>query len=155
MMHKQSWLVAVFVGACLALIAPAARAQSFGVRAGYASNPDSPVFGFHLETPGLTQTGHLTLRPSVEIGSRNDYTFFAGNLEVVYWAQLATSPWSMYFGAGPAVVYHRDPFEKRADGGFNGLIGFQHTGGLFVETKVGGGWSPSIRAMVGYVIKKK
>jgi hypothetical protein len=132
----------------------AVSAQSIGVRGGYAADPDMPFFGVHLETPGLTSMGHVTFRPNVEIGSKNEETIVAGNLEVVYWAQLPAPAWSMYFGGGPAVVFHKDPFNKRADGAYHGLVGFQNKAGLFVEMKVGGGNTNGLKATVGYVVKK-
>jgi hypothetical protein len=145
----------VLVAAWLALAAPV-YAQSFGVRGGVSADPRQFFLGAHVESPGLTSTGHLTFRPNVEIGFGNNVTIVSGNLEFVYWVKFPQSDWSGYFGAGPAVnIVKADFQDTAAHGGFNGLVGFQHSNGIFLELKAGGGNGPSLKATVGYVLKMK
>jgi hypothetical protein len=136
-------------------LAAPAYAQSFGVKAGASGDPDQFFVGGHLESPGLTQTGHLTFRPNGEIGFGNGTTSVDGNFEFVYWVKFPNSQWSGYLGAGPAVDWIHTDFASRAHGGFNGVIGFQNDGGVFFELRAGGGAGPNgFQAAVGYVFKK-
>jgi hypothetical protein len=68
-------------------------------------------------------------------------------------------PWALYFGAGPAAnLYSFDDDRFGRDdsdlaGGFNILVGAQHTRGLMVELKVGAIDSPNLKFTVGYTFK--
>jgi hypothetical protein len=154
MIRSRLLLVLVFAAACCGA-AGSASAQSFGIRAGLSADPDQFLVGVHLESPGLTQTGHLTFRPNVDFGSKDGDTRISGNMEFVYWVAFPSSPWSGYFGGGPAIVYDHNDFDSRAHGGYNGVVGFQHSSGLFLEMKAGGGAGVAgLKGFVGYVIKK-
>jgi hypothetical protein len=148
-------MVVAVAAAWLGLAAPA-HAQSFGIRAGLSADPDQFVVGIHFESPGLTQTGHLTFRPSLDVGSGDNDTRISGNFDFVYWAQFPDSSWSAYFGAGPAIVYDHNDFNSHAHGAFYGLTGFQHSSGVFFEVRAGGGAGGSgLKTFVGYSISKK
>jgi hypothetical protein len=142
------------VGACFVVAKPAHAQGTFGVRAGASSLPDQFFIGAHVESPELTQTGPLTFRPNVELGFGHGTTLLAGNLEFVFWVHFPDSTWSSYFGAGPSIDWVHNDFESRAHGGFNGLVGFQNSSGLFLEVKRGDGGNPELKVAVGYVLKK-
>jgi len=150
----KSSAVLFLVVAWFALPSTAHAQISYGVRAGVSASPDQFYFGGHVESPGLTQSGHLALRPNVELGFGSDVTHLAGNLEIVYWAPFPNSTWTPYFGGGPGVAYRHSDTEDRAHGVFNGLVGFQHKSGIFTEMKIGSGVGPGLKVSVGYVIKK-
>jgi hypothetical protein len=143
----------------LAIAAPAAaQSPSYGIRAGVSGDPDQFVFGGHLETDPLID--RLSFRPNVEIGVGDDITLFAVNLEFAYSIPLEDQPWRVYFGGGPALNLYSfgDDHPGRGDdteleGGFNVMVGLQHTGGLFTEFKVGAVDSPDIKFVVGYAFR--
>jgi hypothetical protein len=144
--------------AVLALAGPAEAQTEFGVRAGFSAEPEQFHFGGHLETRPLIE--RLTFRPNAEIGVGDDLTVFTANLEFVYSVPLSGEPWRIYFGAGPAlVVFSHDDGPGPGDGhdgaggGFNILVGAQHSGGLFGEIKVGFADSPELKVTVGYAFR--
>lgn len=143
---------------CLAVVcvmwSSAAYAQAHvGVRAGVSGDPSQFVFGGHVETKPLIP--HLTFRPNVEVGVGDQSTLLAINLEFVYSIDLNRKPWRVYLGAGPAAIvqWFHDNGGSDGGGGFNFLIGIQHTQGLFAEFKVGAIDSPSVKFMVGYAFR--
>ena len=97
----------------------------------------------------------VVFRPNVEVGVGGGLGLIAFNLEFAYKLRRASSPWTPYVGAGPALNIKsvsagggRDDTE--VDGGFNVLVGLEHRGGLFTEFKVGASDSPDIKLTVGY-----
>ena len=154
----------VFVTGVLAMVvwvagaAPVEAQAHVGVRAGVSADPDQFFFGGHIESRPLIE--RLTFRPNVELGIGDDLTVFTGNLEFVYSVPLR-QPWRVYFGAGPAlVVFSRDddgPGDDNdndgAGGGFNILLGAQHSGGLFGELKIGLVDSPELKVTIGYAFR--
>ena len=149
-----------FVWAAAALLlfsAPADAQWRAGIRAGVSADPDQFFFGGHVESRPLVE--RLTFRPNAEIGVGDDVTTVALNVEFAYWL-TTDEPWSVYFGAGPAVnIYSFDDDRPgRGDdddvgGGFNILVGAQHRQGLFTELKVGMIDSPNLKFTVGYVFR--
>jgi hypothetical protein len=148
--------IVLSVLALLAVVALPARAQTHaGVRAGASSDPDQFFFGGHIETAPLIE--RLTFRPNVEVGVGDDVTTIALNIEFVYSIPLEQQPWRVYAGGGPAANIYSFG-DRRGDdtdvaGGFNVLVGVQHTGGLFTELKVGAIDSPSLKFAVGYAFR--
>jgi len=143
----------------LGFAAPAAaQSPSYGVRAGVSGDPDQFVFGGHLETDPLIE--RLTFRPNVEVGVGDDLTLVAVNLEFAYSIPLQNQPWRVYFGGGPALNLYsfgddhpgRDD-DTELEGGFNIMLGLQHTRGLFTEFKVGVEDSPDVKFVVGYAFR--
>jgi hypothetical protein len=147
-------LAAVVV--CVFSAAPAEAQTHVGIRAGVSADPDQFFFGGHIESRPLIE--RLTFRPNVELGIGDDLTVFTGNLEFVYSVPLR-EPWRVYFGAGPAlVVFSRDDDgpgndNDGAGGGFNILLGAQHTDGLFGELKIGLVDSPELKVTIGYAFR--
>lgn len=143
--------------ATIAVLGFAASAEAqvgAGVRAGFSADPEQFHFGGHIETRPLIE--RLTFRPNAEIGVGDDVTVFTANLEFAYSVPLSGQPWRVYFGAGPAlVVYSVDgPGDNDgAGGGFNILVGAQHSGGLFGEIKVGFADSPELKVTVGFAFR--
>ena len=141
-----------FLLAALLVIATAASAaaQSAGVRAGVSGSPDQFYFGLHYETQPLVERVHF--KPNFEVGIGNDQTLVAINLEFVGKFPIQREPWTVYFGAGPALVidnHHNAGTDS--GGGFNILLGVEHEKGLFTELKVGMADSPSVKFCVGYI----
>ena len=145
---RQLLVTALFVVA--ALYAVPAAAQEIGVRAGASANPDQFYFGAHGETPALIDKLHF--RPNVEIGVGNNITLVAFNIEFAY--HIPTGPnWYTYAGAGPALNMIRFRGNTNSEGGFNLLLGVQHTSGLFAEIKAGLADSPDFKVGVGYAVR--
>jgi hypothetical protein len=127
-----------------------------GVRVGVSADPDQFFFGGHIETRPIID--HLTFRPNVEIGVGDDVTLIGLNFEFAYWIPIQNQPWRLYLGGGPAAnIVSRDSNGRGDDddvgGGFNILVGVQHTQKLFFELKVGLIDSPELKFTVGYVFK--
>lgn len=143
----------------LVCFAPTASAQThWGVRAGVSADPTQFVVGGHFETAPIIR--RVTFRPNVEIGVGDRLSLVAANLEFVYSIEIDNKPWRVYFGAGPALIIRRfhesHPFRPDlgdVGGGFNVLLGAQHSEGLFAEVKVGFIDSPGAKFMVGYAFR--
>jgi hypothetical protein len=119
-----------------------------GVRAGVSADPDQFFFGGHVESRPLLE--RVTFRPNVEIGVGDETTVVAINIEFVYSIPLRASPWRVYLGAGPAANIVSSEGNDGVGGGFNILVGAQHSGGVFTELKVGAMDSPNLKFTVGY-----
>ena len=139
----------------LVLFAASAQAQGFGVRVGASADPDQFYAGGHYETNELVE--RLRFRPNIEIGVGDNLTLVAVNFEFVYRLppnaprlRGALSMWHVYVGGGPALNFLRFKNDTRSEGGFHGLIGLAHRGGLFAEAKVGALKSPEFKFGVGY-----
>ena len=82
----------------------------------------------------------------------------AFNLEFAYKIPLDDNPWTVYIGAGPAlnILSFSDDDDRRGrddtevEGGFNIVLGAEHSGGLFTEFKIGASDSPDLKLMIGY-----
>ena len=151
---KLPWILVLFVGLSVALPTAVEAQQSVGVRAGLSGDPDQFFFGGHIETGPLLE--RLVFRPNVEIGLGDDLVLIAMNLEFAYKVPIQARPWTVYFGAGPALNIlsfdndRRGRDDTSAEGGFNILLGLEHAGGLFTEFKVGVADSPELKFAVGY-----
>jgi hypothetical protein len=142
-----------------ALAAPAYAQPHVGVRAGVSADPDQFYFGAHVESDPLLE--NLTFRPNVEVGLGDGATLLAFNIEFAYWIPITNQPWRFYLGGGPSAnLYSFDDGgrgngdgDTEFGGGFNILVGLQHTRGLFTEVKVGAIDSPSIKFAVGFAFR--
>lgn len=150
----------VCLTAVICAIASSARAQNagaFGVRAGASGSPDQFYGGVHYESEPFAE--QLRFRPNLEIGVGSNQTLVALNFEFAYYIPLDSGrrrgvrPWSVYIGAGPALVIDRVTNNTNTGGGFNILIGAQHSGGFFTELKVGMIDSPNVKFGVGYTFR--
>lgn len=97
----------------------------------------------------------VSFRPNVEVGVGDGATVVAFNIEFVYSIPIRGEPWRVYLGGGPAANFFSGHDGRGSDvgGGFNFLVGAQHSGGLFVEFKAGAIDSPSAKFMVGYAFR--
>lgn len=133
-------------------VAAPAFAQSAGVRVGVSGDPAQFYFGGHYESAPFAE--QLRFRPNLEIGVGDNHTLIALNFEFAYFVQLPRrSPWSAYVGAGPALNIDRVTNNTNTGGGFNILVGVQHSQGFFTELKVGMVDSPSFKFGVGYTFR--
>jgi hypothetical protein len=131
----------------LVATAATAAAQDVGVRAGVSVDPDQFYFGGHVETAPLVD--RLRFRPNVEIGVGDDATLVGFNIEFAYFFP-SRQAWELYVGAGPALNLINVNDDTEVEGGFNILVGAQHSRGLFVEFKVGAIDSPDFKFGVGF-----
>jgi hypothetical protein len=146
--RRQLFVLASFFVA--SLYALPAAAQEIGVRAGASANPDQFYFGAHGETPALVDRLHF--RPNVEIGVGNNLTLVAFNIEFAYHLPTGQN-WYTYVGGGPALNMIRFRGDTNSEGGFNLLVGAQHSSGLFAEVKAGLADSPDFKVGVGYAVR--
>lgn len=146
-MKKCVWMAALLVLG----IAASAQAQGLGVRAGVSADPDQFVFGGHVETAPLIE--QLSFRPNVEVGVGDGVTTVGLNFELVYSIPLQQQPWRVYFGGGPAANIYWFDGDSDVGGGFNVVIGVQHSRGLFTELKVGAIDSPDLKFLVGFAFR--
>jgi len=137
--------IAIFV---IAFAGARAEAQGVSVRAGVSADPDQFYGGIGFETAELIE--RLRFRPNLEIGVGDDATVTTVNFEFAYRIPIQKQPWSVYLGAGPALVIGHAHSDTDVGGGFNILLGLAHRGGLFTEIKVGAIDSPSFKFGVGY-----
>jgi hypothetical protein len=135
------------VGFLVCVFSGTAAAQDFGVRAGVSVDPDQFYFGGHVETAPLVD--RLRFRPNVEIGVGDNATLIGFNFEFAYFFP-SKNPWNIYAGAGPALNIIDVHDDTKTEGGFNILVGVQHSKGLFVEFKIGAIDSPDFKFGVGY-----
>lgn len=137
-----------------------ARAQTpgaVGVRAGVSGSPSQFYAGLHYESAPFVE--QLRFRPNLEIGVGDNQTLVALNFEFAYYVPLDSgrrnrvSVWSLYVGAGPALVIDKVTNNTNTGGGFNILFGAQHQRGFFTELKVGMIDSPNVKFGVGYTFR--
>lgn len=144
--------VAVSTVLLCAVLAARAEAQSAGVRVGVSGDPAQFYFGGHYESAPFAE--QLRFRPNLEIGVGDNHTLVAVNFEFAYYMPVQRrSPWSFYVGAGPALVVDRVNSNTNTGGGFNILVGAQHSQGFFAEVKAGFVDSPSFKFGVGYTFR--
>ena len=128
-----------------------AAAQDLGLRVGVSADPDQFYFGGNANIGPVAEK--VWFRPNIEVGVGDDVTLMAFNFEFVYRMPLKQKPWQLYFGGGPALNVSRRPNKTVPDGGFNIVLGVEHTRGLFVELKVGALDSPGFKFGIGYTFR--
>lgn len=133
------------------LSAPAG-AQGIGVRAGISGEPGQFYVGVHDEMGPVDE--RLWFRPNLEIGIGDNAVATTINVEFAYKLDVGRRGWHPYIGAGPALNLYRVRGDTNAGGGFNVLLGVQHTGGFFAEFKAGFADSPDVKFGVGYVFPR-
>lgn len=143
-------IVSVLTVILLAVAAPA-RAQTVGARVGVSTEPDQFYFGAHVETDRLVD--ELRFRPNIEIGVGHDLTLIALNFELAYHFP-GRNGWNVYAGGGPALNIYHSSGNTDPQGGFNILLGVQHTGGFFAEIKAGAVDSPNFKVGFGYIFAR-
>ncbi len=155
MRQRTVRILALALGVGLGPATVASAQPHVGVRAGISGDPTQFYFGGDFETPPVVD--HLTFRPNVEVGVGDHETLTALDLEFAYHVPIARHPWTVYVGGGPAANWAtyrsgnpRVGSGTTVGGGFNLLIGAEHSGGLYTELKVGMIDSPSVKFGVGY-----
>ena len=116
-----------------------ARRWRLGVRAGAALDPELFLFGVHTQV-GPIFSRNVFFRPSAEFAFGEVTDLIALNLEAIYRLPISARgrTWSAYFGAGPALTFLHQSFERAQgqgrdidfgnfdyDTGFNLLAGIQ------------------------------
>jgi hypothetical protein len=137
-----------------------------GVRAGAALDPELVLFGVHSQI-GPFFHRDISFRPNAEFAFGEVTDVIAINLEAVYRLPISSRQgrWSAYFGAGPALNFIHQDFERSQvegrdisfsnldyDTGLNVLTGLQFRRGTFFELKTSL-WSkpaPTMRLIFGY-----
>jgi hypothetical protein len=126
-----------------------ARRWRLGVRAGAALDPELIMFGVHSQM-GPIFNRNVLFRPSAEFDWGEVTDLIALNLEAIYRLPIRArrQNWSVYVGAGPALTFLHQNFERQQgqgrnidfgnfdfDTGFNILTGVRLRRGTFVEIK--------------------
>jgi len=145
---KTRHAVLACTAAVLLFAAEPAHAQhGFGIRTGVSVDPDQFYFGAHVDVGPLVKS--LWFRPNIEIGFGDDVTLIAINPELAYWFPSKSS-WHVYLGGGPALNIYDYDSGSDTQAGLNFLVGVAHSGGFFVEAKVGAFDSPTFKFGFGY-----
>jgi opacity protein-like surface antigen len=139
-----------------------ARRWRLGVQAGAAFDPELLMFGVHSQMGPILHSG-VFFRPNAEFAFGEVTDLVALNLEMVYRIPAASrrGNWTPYVGAGPALNFIHQNFEKGRqidfgnfdyDTGFNVLAGVQYRKGTFIELKTSlySGPAPKLRLIFGY-----
>lgn len=164
-MLKYRWPVrCCFLLLMLAVLTAPAVAQNtaqqgneqggIGVLAGVSAAPDQFYFGVNFMAAKVAS--NFWFRPGGEVGLGNSRTVVGFNGEFIYLVDIHKSPWSAYFGGGPALMIdttHNDaPAENNTNvgPGFNFLAGIRKSKGLFSEIKVGLMDSPEFKFGIGF-----
>ena len=126
-----------------------ARRWRLGVRGGVALDPELIMFGVHSQM-GPIFNRNVLFRPSAEFDWGEVTDLIALNLEAIYRLPIRArrQNWSAYVGAGPALTFLHQNFERQQgqgrtidfgnfdfDTGFNILTGVRLRRGAFVEIK--------------------
>ena len=142
-----------------------ARRWRLGVRAGAALDPELFMFGVHTQI-GPIFSRNVFFRPNAEFAFGEITDLIALNLEAVYRLPINArgKTWSAYFGAGPALTFLHQNFERSQgqgrdidfgnfdyDTGFNLLAGIQRRHTFFeMKTSLYAQPAPTLRLILGY-----
>jgi hypothetical protein len=147
---KHISVAALFVVAC----ANDLRAQGVGFTGGATVDPSQAYVGSYVES-GLI-AGHLRLRPGIDGAFGGDVSEALIDFVFLYEIPFAEfSPWYVYQGSGPTLAIARFNGERHTSGGFLWISGIGNKNGFFFEVKVTGGGGPTLRAGIGYTIRRK
>ena len=147
-----------------ALLPLTARAQgpiesSFGLRAGFSTNPDQLVVGGQMSIGEVAP--NLTFDPNIELGFGDNATILAFNLDMHYHFDLSNSTWRPYLGGGAGINHIQfdlppgfpDESVTKVAGAFVLGAGVPTRSGnrFFTELKVGlGDWASDLKVLVGW-----
>jgi hypothetical protein len=139
-----------------------ARRWRLGVRAGAAFDPELFTFGIQSQMGPIFHP-RVLFRPNAEFAFGEVTDLVALNLEGIYRFSSPTRRglWTPYVGAGPALIFIHQNFEKGREidfgnfdyeTGLNVLAGMQSRRGMFVELKTSlySGPAPKLRLIFGY-----
>ena len=137
------------------------RRWHVGVRAGAAFNPELFLFGVQSQIGPLFHP-RVQFKPNAEFDFGEVTDLVALNLEGVYRfsADYRRRNWIPYIGAGPALIFIHQNFERGREidfgnfdyeTGFNVLVGAQNRRGTFFEMKTSlySGPAPKLRLIIG------
>jgi hypothetical protein len=138
------------------------RRWRLGVRAGAAFDPELFMFGVQSQMGPIFHP-RVLFRPNAEFAFGEVTDLVAVNLEAIYRFSSANrrGNWTPYVGAGPALIFLHQNFERGRDidfgnfdydTGFNILAGMQSRRGTFAELKTSlySGAAPKLRVIIGY-----
>jgi len=126
-----------------------ARRWRLGVRAGAGLDPELLMFGVHSQM-GPIFNRNVFFRPNAEFAWGEVTDLIALNLEAIYRLPVTArrQNWSVYVGAGPALTFLHQSFQRQQgqgrnidfgnfdfDTGLNILAGLQFRRGTFFELK--------------------
>jgi len=126
-----------------------ARRWRLGVRAGAGLDPELLMFGVHSQM-GPIFNRNVFFRPNAEFAWGEVTDLIALNLEAIYRLPVTArrQNWSVYVGAGPALTFLHQSFQRQQgqgrnidfgnfdyDTAFNILAGLQFRRGTFFELK--------------------
>jgi hypothetical protein len=142
-----------------------ARRWRVGVRAGAALDPELFMFGVHTQV-GPIINRNVFFRPNAEFAFGEVTDLIAVNLEAIYRLPVTArgKTWAAYFGAGPALTFLHQNFERQLgqgrnidfgnfdyDTGFNLLAGIQRRHTFFeMKTSLYAQPAPTLRLIIGY-----
>jgi len=91
------------LGALLPLTALAEGSvmSSYGLRAGFSTDPDQLVLGGQMSIGEVAP--NLSFDPNIELGFGDNVTIMAFNLDMHYHFDLSNSTWRPYVGAGAGI----------------------------------------------------
>ena len=142
-----------------------ARRWHLGVRAGAALDPELFMFGVHSQI-GPIFNRNVFFRPNAEFAFGEVTDLIALNLEAIYRLPVNArgKTWSAYVGAGPALTFIHQNFEREQgqgrdidfgnfdyETGFNILTGIQRRHTFFeIKTSLYSRPAPTLRLIFGY-----
>jgi len=85
----------------LSALAQGPVVNSYGLRAGFSTDPDQLVLGGQMSIGEVAPS--LTFDPNVELGFGDNVTIIAFNLDMHYHFDLSNSTWTPYAGAGAGI----------------------------------------------------
>ena len=147
-------LVAMAAPAMAQNTAQSSEQNGIGILAGVSASQNQFYFGANFMAAKVAT--NFWFRPGVEAGFGDNQSLVGLNGEFVYIMDIHKSPWSVYFGGGPALnitTTHRDAPESNSTDtgpGFNFIAGVRKSKGLFSEIKVGLMDSPAFKFGIGY-----
>jgi hypothetical protein len=121
-MMKTTGVAVLLLALCGLLAFPrTSRAVDFGVRGGFYSDAEAGFLGAELLT-GLTRSWFLN--PNFEYVFVDDGDLYTLNLDAHYdFPTRARSPFYLWAGGGPAVIFSDNGFDDETDIGLNLLAG--------------------------------
>jgi hypothetical protein len=144
----------------LSALAQGPVVDTYGLRAGFSSDPDQLVLGGQMSVGEVAP--NLSFDPNVELGFGDDVTIIAFNLDMHYHFELTNSTWRPYVGAGAGINFIQvdlppgvgDDSFTRVGGEFivGASVPTQSGNQFFSELKLDlGSWAiPDLKLLVGW-----
>jgi len=138
--------------------------SSFGLRAGFSSNPNQLVLGGQMSVGEVAP--NLTFDPNIELGFGDNVTILAFNMDMHYHFDMVRSSWQPYLGGGAGIHHIQidlppgvgDDSFTRVAGSFILGAGVPTRSGnrFFTELKVGLGdsYTADLKMLVGWNFRR-